>query len=364
MKLPSRRVLLLSLLGAVPVIGVLVLLSGVIPVAASNGHAALTEWVLKLAMRRSVATHSMGISIPELRDDRLILLGAGHYDSACRFCHGAPGMALPAAAAGSAPSPPDLTQVTERYDSAELFYIIRHGVKFTGMPGWPSSGRDDEVWAMVAFLQAWPKLDRAKYSQLALGPGGEESPKDAPLSLQRCARCHGPRGQGRGQAFPVLAAQNAKYIEASLLAYAEGKRPSAIMEQQADLTADERWKLSLWFAAQPAAPPAGTLDGTEAAHREGRSIAEHGIPARKIPSCNDCHGPKRKVRDGYPLLSGQPSAYLARQLRLFATGTRGGSPFAALMESVQAHALRPNEIQAVSSYFSSLSPDVEDRADE
>ena len=25
----------------------------------------------------------------------------------------------------------------------ELFYIVKHGMKFTGMPAWPADGRDD-----------------------------------------------------------------------------------------------------------------------------------------------------------------------------------------------------------------------------
>lgn len=357
MKIPFRRILLFCLLGAIPVIGVLVLLSGVVPVNASSGHFAVTEWVLKLAMRRSVATHSVGISPPELQDDRLVLIGAGHYESACRFCHGAPGMAPPAAVVGATPAPPGLAQAKERYDSAELYYIIRHGIKFTGMPAWPSAAREDEVWPLVAFLQAWPELDRARYTELVFGSVRGQRPEGAPLSLERCARCHGLRGEGRGQAFPVLAAQNADYLAASLTAYANGKRPSAIMQQHADLTADERQALSSWFAQQPAAAKAAAMEGTDAAYQRGQSIAEKGIAARKIPSCDDCHGPDSKTRAAYPMLAGQPSLYLTQQLELFAAGTRGGSPFASLMDSVQAHALLPDEIRDVAAYYSRLSVD-------
>lgn len=357
MKTPFRRVVWLSLLGLLPLLAIVVLLSGVVPVAASSGHFAVTAWVLKFAMRRSVATHSMGISAPKLKDERLLLIGAGHYESACRFCHGAPGIAPPPAVAGATPAPPALTHAAQRYDAAELFYIVRHGVKFTGMPAWPSSVREDEVWPVIAFLQAWPDLDRAKYDGLVFGSTRGQRPPGAPLSLERCARCHGTRGQGRGEAFPVLAAQNREYLHASLTAYAEGKRPSAIMQQHVHLTDGELRKLAEWFAQQPPAQPRGTSSESDESYRWGRALARQGVAARKIPSCNDCHGPKGTMRNAYPLLSGQPSSYLRQQLQLFSAGTRGGSPYASLMDNVQAHALEPDEIQAVAAYYSSLAVD-------
>ena len=64
------------------------------------------------------------------------------------------------------PHPPDLTSTIPGYEPEELFYVVKHGVKFTGMPAWPALQRDDEVWAMVAFLQILPRLNRAAYREL------------------------------------------------------------------------------------------------------------------------------------------------------------------------------------------------------
>jgi mono/diheme cytochrome c family protein len=51
------------------------------------------------------------------------------------------------------PQPPDLADVVGEWNNAQLFRIVKHGVRFTGMPAWPMQDRDDEVWAMVAFLR-------------------------------------------------------------------------------------------------------------------------------------------------------------------------------------------------------------------
>jgi cytochrome c553 len=341
---------------ALGLLGGLVLVSGVVPVAASSGHFRITKWFLSFAMQRSVSTHSMGIDVPELDDPRLVSLGAGHYEGGCRFCHGAPGSAPPVVAASSTPAAPPLTDVARRYGSAELFYIVKNGIKFTGMPAWPSRDRDDEVWAVVAFLKDWADFDRHKYEGAVYGSTRGLVPEGAPVGLQKCSRCHGTRGQGRGQSFPVLAAQSSEYLSASLLAYARGHRPSGIMQQVADLSDTERSDLARWFASQPAPSKRGSTSSTDPLFIAGQQIAERGIAQRSVPSCQHCHGPGTPMREAYPVLSGQPSTYLKSQMDLFARGVRGGSVYAKLMVEVNAHALLADEIESVSAYYSSLDP--------
>jgi Cytochrome C oxidase, cbb3-type, subunit III len=67
------------------------------------------------------------------------------------------------------PPPPYLPPRIPKWEPNELFYIVKHGIKFTGMPAWPALDRDDEVWAMVAFLRQFPKLDADEYRRLAQG---------------------------------------------------------------------------------------------------------------------------------------------------------------------------------------------------
>ena len=57
------------------------------------------------------------------------------------------------------PVPPDLSATVDEWTDAQLFRIVKHGIRFTGMPAWPTQTRDDEVWMMVAFLRALPEFD-------------------------------------------------------------------------------------------------------------------------------------------------------------------------------------------------------------
>jgi cytochrome c553 len=255
------------------------------------------------------------------------------------------------------------------YEPAELFYIVKHGVKFTGMPAWPAPTRDDEVWAMVAFLRRLPGLEPEAYRQLvprqgrldaAAMPLEDLSGPTAALSplVERCAVCHGADGLGRGAgAFPRIAGQRRQYLLNALQAYARGDRHSGLMQPVAQgLRPAETALLADYFSRLPsghvaAAGPHASAAADPAAVERGARIAQRGIPERGVPACLECHGPRSgPINPAYPLLDGQYRAYLELQLRLFRADQRGGSPFAHLMRRVAA-TLPPESIPDVAAYY-------------
>lgn len=340
--------------------GAAVVVSGIVPITASSGHWPVTAWFLDFAKRRSVATHSASIEPPPLGDPALAAKGAGHYALACAPCHGGPGSRPPRVPLHMTPHPPSLSTAVADYDDEDLFYIIKHGVKFTGMPAWPTRGRDDEIWAVVAFVRQLPDLDARTYEALT-GTAGAADPAAFPETATQpphlvatCARCHGTDGAGRGAApLPVLAGQRPQYLRNALAAYADGRRHSGIMEPvSAPLDAASIDALADYYAGLPRPARTGAQPDSEAIARGG-AIANHGLGDR-VPSCADCHGPSgTRRRPGYPDLAGQPADYLVLQLQLFKAGARGGSAYAHLMEPV-ARNLTPAQMQDVALYYASL----------
>lgn len=252
------------------------------------------------------------------------------------------------------------------------------------MPAWVSQQRDDEVWAMVAFLQKLPTLSPERYERLAYGEladtgitmGAELDrllPPDEPLhaKLANCARCHGLDGNGRGQgAFPKLAGQSEAYLRASLEAYAEGERHSGIMQPiAANLNEAAMSALASHYAEldSPAAqepepgqteaadPPEEAAEAADPASiARGREIARQGIPEQGVPSCVDCHGPGHGPRNPYyPELAGQYADYIALQLHLFKEGKRGGTAYADIMHSM-VERMDKEAMRDVAAYYSSL----------
>src|SRR5690606_25149830 len=244
--------------------------AGLVPIAASEGHWPVTRWLLEFAMRRSVAASALGVPAPPPLDDpALVLKGAGHYATNCLPCHGAPGRPRPPLVQQMLPQPPTLSAKVVALSPEELFRVVKHGIKYTAMPAWVARERDDEVWAMVAFLKRVPDLDAQAFESLAYGgragrraAGEGVRPLEAPppVALAHGVRCRGSDGAGRGNgAFPRLAGRREDYLRANLEAYASGERHSGIMQPAAaGLQPREIERLAQYFAAQSGAAPAVT----------------------------------------------------------------------------------------------------------
>lgn len=363
-----------TVFGVLTLAGLLVVVLGLVPIRASSGHWAITKWFLDFAKQRSVSTYSMRTTVPRLDDPALVLKGAGQFETSCRPCHGAPDLRFPRVAASMLPAPPDLGIAVGEWTPAELFTIVKHGIKFTGMPAWPALHRDDEVWATVAFLRILPRLNADEYRLLVTGraPGYEAAAPIAEITgsekgvrevEERCARCHGLDGRGRGiGAFPRLAGQHAAYLFHSLRAYADGRRQSGVMAPVArGMTEREMREFATYYAGLD--PAVGThgesgdlpVDSADTgAVARGRIIAHRGIPSQKVPACVECHGPTEPhPRSEYPMLAGQYPEYLRLQLELFAAGHRGGSAWSHLMHEVGPR-LTAEQRRDVAAYYGSL----------
>ena len=244
----------------------------------------------------------------------------------------------------------------------ELFWIVQHGIKYTGMPGWVALERMDEVWAIVAFLKRLPQLDAESYRRLALGsvelPGqsGEQlaTVDSNPQGAGACARCHGAEGSGPASALvPILHGQPAEFLAQALQEYAEGSRRSGIMQPlAADLGLQDINRLAAYYAKLASSQPTRS---TGSSHSErGLRLAAEGDPANGIPACGTCHGREGLAR--YPRLAGQNAAYMAGQLRLWAAGHHTSTAGGAIMGPI-AQRLSEPDISAVSAYFAALPPE-------
>jgi len=139
--------------------------SGAYNIAADDPHWPLTERVIETARDRSIEGRLSGIVVPNLDDESLIRAGAGNYDAMCAGCHLEPGEDHSELSTGLYPSPPNLVR-DGIDDPAEAFWIIRHGIKMTGMPAWGKSMEDEYIWGMVAFLQQLPEMSADQYHEL------------------------------------------------------------------------------------------------------------------------------------------------------------------------------------------------------
>ena len=156
-----------------------VIYAGLYDVAATAPHWPATAWLLETVRVRSIKAHAVAIQTPPGLDDPAnILIGVEHYAAHCAVCHGAPGVPQGDIARGLYPSPPNLATAASLYSPAELFSILKRGIKMTGMPAW-SDHSDDELWATVAFLEKLPGMSEQDYAKLVMASiahGGHHHP--------------------------------------------------------------------------------------------------------------------------------------------------------------------------------------------
>lgn len=165
----SITVLVLAITGAV-LLGLFVWL-GLYNMAADDPHLKPTYNMLQTLRERSIAVRAGKLEVPlDLNTPERIRQGAGNYNAMCMGCHLAPGMGETELSKGLYPAPPNLTR--EEVEAAKAFWVIKHGIKASGMPAWGKSMDDAYIWNMAAFLQVLPKLDTQQYQALVESSGG------------------------------------------------------------------------------------------------------------------------------------------------------------------------------------------------
>lgn len=173
MKSHTRHILVTSAVLAALAIGAgMFAWSGLYNIGADDAHTRPVYSMLEMMRKRSVTAHARELHPPpNLNDAALIRQGAGNYNAMCTGCHLAPGMAETELSKGLYPAPPNLSKA-EVGDPSHHFWVIKHGIKASGMPAWGKSMQDPYIWGMVAFLQQLPKLDAEQYAAMVASSGG------------------------------------------------------------------------------------------------------------------------------------------------------------------------------------------------
>jgi mono/diheme cytochrome c family protein len=140
--------------------------AGIYDVAADTPHTQPVYWLLQTARQRSIAARAIDVVVPtDLDDPKRIASGAAQYAEMCSGCHLAPGMKRSEISQGLYPRAQELRRGS-RLTPAEEFWVVKHGVKMTGMPAWGVTHDDELLWDVVAVLRKMPKLTPDQYQSI------------------------------------------------------------------------------------------------------------------------------------------------------------------------------------------------------
>lgn len=141
--------------------------SGIFNVSAQWEDPAVLRWLLVSTREASVEARAKNIIAPATGGEKQIENGFRSYREMCAICHTPPGGKDSPIKLGLNPSPPDLTKEADhKMTDAQLFWVIKNGVRMTGMPAWGVTHDDAEIWDIVAFVKALPEMDAVEYQRL------------------------------------------------------------------------------------------------------------------------------------------------------------------------------------------------------
>ena len=159
----------LALIGLLAILGgigaAVYFLGGFYSVAGTNEDPAIVEWALDHVRQASIARHAKDTPPMSLDDAAVVRDGARAFsERGCVHCHGGPGVEWSKFSEGLRPDPADLKELVNDRAPRELFWVVKNGIKMTGMPGFALiKVEDKEIWTIVACLKKLPTVSDADY---------------------------------------------------------------------------------------------------------------------------------------------------------------------------------------------------------
>jgi mono/diheme cytochrome c family protein len=147
-------------------------------VAASSPDTPLEYDILHRIMRNSVELRA-GDDIQRTWTEEEIGKGFGEYNEMCVICHAAPGKERSFISKGMRPQPPLLAEAAKTWTNSQLFWIVRNGVRMTGMPSFGVTHSDERIWNIVGFLRRLPQTSPEEFRAMESKYKGVEADEAA-----------------------------------------------------------------------------------------------------------------------------------------------------------------------------------------
>ena len=117
------------------------------------------ETFLATQAKRILIYKSSRSGIPSPPNDLQASVEQGEtlYGTDCAMCHGSDGHTLTDNGRWMYPLASDLTSASvQQYSDSELFWIIKNGIRFSGMPGFGKVESDEHIWDLVRYIRTLP----------------------------------------------------------------------------------------------------------------------------------------------------------------------------------------------------------------
>jgi len=126
---------------------------GLMPVSADGNHSRLEARIMPAVLHASIVRHASAEKNPVPLNEDTLKAGVDTYKAMCARCHSTPDGEASVYGQSFYPPAPKLPEGMSQYTDSQLFWVIKHGIRNTGMPGWGSMLSDEEIWQVVSLLK-------------------------------------------------------------------------------------------------------------------------------------------------------------------------------------------------------------------
>jgi len=136
-------------------------LLGFLPTRANVAPSEMEHHIAMSALDNSVERHAPRLNNPVPPTDENLIEGMKIFVMNCALCHGGIDRQPSALEKSFYPPPPNFILHPPDDPEWRLFYVIRTGVRYTGMPAWDKTLSEPDIWKVTAFLTRVDKLPPA-----------------------------------------------------------------------------------------------------------------------------------------------------------------------------------------------------------
>ena len=140
-------------IAALFITALLIMKLGLVAVNADQPVPGWEARLMPMALHASVSRHAPLQTNPTQPTEENLMSGAETYKQMCIRCHSLSSGDPSVYGSAFYPPAPRLAGGLTQYTDAELFWIIKHGIRNTGMLAWGGMLSDEEIWQIVAVLK-------------------------------------------------------------------------------------------------------------------------------------------------------------------------------------------------------------------
>jgi len=147
---------------AAAIAGYAIIRTGVMPANADEKPPRFEVWAAKTSLHATLRRSAPRVTNPLPSTDQNLIAGVKLYAQNCAVCHGDAGGKATDVAKGLYQKPPQLAKDGVEDDpDGVTFWKLSHGIRWTGMPAFGKTLKEDQIWQLTLFLKTMDHLPPA-----------------------------------------------------------------------------------------------------------------------------------------------------------------------------------------------------------